>query len=213
MKPSSTRSCWLGGLTRKADERNIILSRPTAVCDCRVVLPICHEEIVAVGRHLDELSTAAGRSHLRPDAVAVRIAFSDARARSARRAAAFRRPVRFRKRIAGLVAARPIPMAPRKKHVLSVQLPSTETRSNGAVGSNPAAAVAGAATARRTSVAVASNAAGNAARSDGAAGRSDSRRRAGIQSRATRRCRNDRRRRSVRWIRRSRRCRRRAPCR
>jgi len=38
-----------GGLTRKADERNIILSRPTAVCDCRIVLPICHEEIVQWG--------------------------------------------------------------------------------------------------------------------------------------------------------------------
>jgi polysaccharide biosynthesis/export protein len=38
-----------GGLTRKADERNIILSRPTGVCDCRVVLPICHEEIVQWG--------------------------------------------------------------------------------------------------------------------------------------------------------------------
>jgi polysaccharide export outer membrane protein len=38
-----------GGLTRKADERNIILSRPTPVCDCRVVVPICHEEIVQWG--------------------------------------------------------------------------------------------------------------------------------------------------------------------
>lgn len=38
-----------GGLTRKADERNIILSRPTAVCDCRVVVPVCHEEIVQWG--------------------------------------------------------------------------------------------------------------------------------------------------------------------
>ena len=38
-----------GGLTRKADERNIILSRPTPVCDCRVVVPICHEHIVQWG--------------------------------------------------------------------------------------------------------------------------------------------------------------------
>jgi polysaccharide biosynthesis/export protein len=38
-----------GGLTRKADERNIILSRPTPVCDCRIVVPICHEEIVQWG--------------------------------------------------------------------------------------------------------------------------------------------------------------------
>lgn len=38
-----------GGLTRKADERNIILSRPTPVCDCRVVVPICHEAIVQWG--------------------------------------------------------------------------------------------------------------------------------------------------------------------
>lgn len=38
-----------GGLTRKADERNIILSRPTPVCDCRVVVPVCHEAIVQWG--------------------------------------------------------------------------------------------------------------------------------------------------------------------
>jgi len=38
-----------GGLTRKADERNIILSRPTPVCDCRIVVPVCHEEIVQWG--------------------------------------------------------------------------------------------------------------------------------------------------------------------
>jgi protein involved in polysaccharide export with SLBB domain len=38
-----------GGLTRKASERNIILSRPTPADGCRVVFPICYSQIVQLG--------------------------------------------------------------------------------------------------------------------------------------------------------------------
>ncbi len=38
-----------GGLTERASRRNIILSRPTAPPECRVVLPICYREIVQLG--------------------------------------------------------------------------------------------------------------------------------------------------------------------
>ncbi len=38
-----------GGLTDRALRNNIILSRPTAPCSCRIVLPICYNEIVQVG--------------------------------------------------------------------------------------------------------------------------------------------------------------------
>jgi protein involved in polysaccharide export with SLBB domain len=38
-----------GGLTDRASRRNIILSRPTKPAGCRVVLPICYNEIVQLG--------------------------------------------------------------------------------------------------------------------------------------------------------------------
>jgi protein involved in polysaccharide export with SLBB domain len=38
-----------GGLNDRASRRNIVLSRPTAPADCRIVLPICYREIVQVG--------------------------------------------------------------------------------------------------------------------------------------------------------------------
>jgi protein involved in polysaccharide export with SLBB domain len=38
-----------GGLTRRATEKNIILSRPTQPEGCRVVLPICYPQIVQLG--------------------------------------------------------------------------------------------------------------------------------------------------------------------
>ncbi|WP_439621357.1 polysaccharide biosynthesis/export family protein [Gemmata sp.] len=38
-----------GGLTRKASEQNIIVSRPTVPDGCRVVLPVCYTNIVQLG--------------------------------------------------------------------------------------------------------------------------------------------------------------------
>ncbi len=38
-----------GGLTRQADLKTIILSRPTPADGCRVVLPICYNQIVQLG--------------------------------------------------------------------------------------------------------------------------------------------------------------------
>ncbi|MDB5311060.1 MAG: hypothetical protein JWO38_5262 [Gemmataceae bacterium] len=38
-----------GGLTRKASEQNIVLSRPTPPDGCRVVLPVCYTNIVQLG--------------------------------------------------------------------------------------------------------------------------------------------------------------------
>jgi polysaccharide export outer membrane protein len=38
-----------GGLTRRASERRIILTRPTLRDDCRVVLPVCYPQIVQLG--------------------------------------------------------------------------------------------------------------------------------------------------------------------
>jgi polysaccharide export outer membrane protein len=38
-----------GGLTERASGQNIILSRPTVPEDCRVVIPICYDEIVQLG--------------------------------------------------------------------------------------------------------------------------------------------------------------------
>ncbi len=38
-----------GGLTNSASEKNIILSRPTAPCGCRVVLPVCYQQIIQLG--------------------------------------------------------------------------------------------------------------------------------------------------------------------
>ncbi|WP_419192513.1 polysaccharide biosynthesis/export family protein [Kolteria novifilia] len=38
-----------GGLNNKASRKNIILSRPTDPCGCRVVLPICYDNIFQLG--------------------------------------------------------------------------------------------------------------------------------------------------------------------
>ena len=38
-----------GGLTRKASEKNIVLSRPSEPCNCRKVYPICYPHIVQLG--------------------------------------------------------------------------------------------------------------------------------------------------------------------
>ena len=38
-----------GGLTKKASEQNIVLSRPTLPDGCRVVLPVCYTNIVQLG--------------------------------------------------------------------------------------------------------------------------------------------------------------------
>jgi protein involved in polysaccharide export with SLBB domain len=38
-----------GGLTDRASRDRVTLSRPTAPCNCRVVLPICYNEIVQIG--------------------------------------------------------------------------------------------------------------------------------------------------------------------
>ncbi len=38
-----------GGLSRQADDRNIIVSRPTQPDGCRVVLPVCYNQIVQLG--------------------------------------------------------------------------------------------------------------------------------------------------------------------
>jgi protein involved in polysaccharide export with SLBB domain len=38
-----------GGLTDRASHANIVLSRPTAPCSPRIVLPICYDEIVQLG--------------------------------------------------------------------------------------------------------------------------------------------------------------------
>jgi polysaccharide export outer membrane protein len=38
-----------GGLTDRASRERVTLSRPTAPCSCRVVLPICYNEIVQLG--------------------------------------------------------------------------------------------------------------------------------------------------------------------
>jgi protein involved in polysaccharide export with SLBB domain len=38
-----------GGLNTRASRTNIIVSRPTAPCDCRIVLPVCYPQIVQLG--------------------------------------------------------------------------------------------------------------------------------------------------------------------
>ncbi|MFL5330735.1 MAG: polysaccharide biosynthesis/export family protein [Gemmataceae bacterium] len=38
-----------GGITRRANEKAIILSRPSAPCNCRTVMPICYPRIVQLG--------------------------------------------------------------------------------------------------------------------------------------------------------------------
>lgn len=38
-----------GGITRRATTQKIILSRPTDPCGCRILLPICYDNIVQIG--------------------------------------------------------------------------------------------------------------------------------------------------------------------
>jgi polysaccharide export outer membrane protein len=49
-----------GGLNNRASRKNIILSRPTKPGECRVVLPICYEEIVQLGDTTTNYQIAAG---------------------------------------------------------------------------------------------------------------------------------------------------------
>jgi protein involved in polysaccharide export with SLBB domain len=49
-----------GGLTDRASRKNIILSRPTGPHDCRIVLPICYEEIVQLGDTTTNYQLRAG---------------------------------------------------------------------------------------------------------------------------------------------------------
>jgi protein involved in polysaccharide export with SLBB domain len=49
-----------GGLTDRASRRNIILSRPTRPDDCRVVLPVCYEQIVQLGDTTTNYQIAPG---------------------------------------------------------------------------------------------------------------------------------------------------------
>jgi protein involved in polysaccharide export with SLBB domain len=49
-----------GGLNNQASRRNIILSRPTAPGHCRVVLPVCYNEIVQLGDTSTNYQVAAG---------------------------------------------------------------------------------------------------------------------------------------------------------
>ena len=49
-----------GGLTDRAAHDQILLSRPTEPCSCRVVLPICWDEIVQIGDTATNYQIAAG---------------------------------------------------------------------------------------------------------------------------------------------------------
>ena len=49
-----------GGLTDRASRDRVTLSRPTAPCNCRVVLPICYNEIVQLGDTATNYQIAAG---------------------------------------------------------------------------------------------------------------------------------------------------------
>src|SRR5207253_1588994 len=49
-----------GGVTNRASLRGITLSRPTPPEGCRVVLPICYEEIVQIGDTSTNYQIAAG---------------------------------------------------------------------------------------------------------------------------------------------------------
>jgi protein involved in polysaccharide export with SLBB domain len=49
-----------GGLNSRASRKDIILSRPTRPDGCRVVLPICYEEIVQLGDTATNYQVAAG---------------------------------------------------------------------------------------------------------------------------------------------------------
>jgi polysaccharide export outer membrane protein len=49
-----------GGLTRRASEKNIILSRPTPPEGCRVVLPVCYPQVVQLGDTASNYQVMAG---------------------------------------------------------------------------------------------------------------------------------------------------------
>ena len=49
-----------GGLTRRASENNIILSRPTPPDSCRVVLPVCYPQVVQLGDTTTNFQVRAG---------------------------------------------------------------------------------------------------------------------------------------------------------
>ena len=49
-----------GGLTDRASRRSIILSRPTHPDGCRVVLPVCYDEIVQLGDTTTNYQIAPG---------------------------------------------------------------------------------------------------------------------------------------------------------
>jgi polysaccharide export outer membrane protein len=49
-----------GGLTDRASRSNIILSRPTSPNHCRVVLPVCYEEIIQLGDTTTNYQLAPG---------------------------------------------------------------------------------------------------------------------------------------------------------
>jgi polysaccharide biosynthesis/export protein len=49
-----------GGLTDRASRPNIILSRPTGPCSCRIVLPVCYDEIVQMGDTSTNYQVSAG---------------------------------------------------------------------------------------------------------------------------------------------------------
>jgi polysaccharide biosynthesis/export protein len=49
-----------GGITSNASPNNAILSRPTKSCDCRIVLPICYDNIVQLGDATTNYQLAPG---------------------------------------------------------------------------------------------------------------------------------------------------------
>jgi protein involved in polysaccharide export with SLBB domain len=49
-----------GGLTDRASRDNILLSRPTGPCSCRLVLPVCYNEIVQLGDTSTNYQVVAG---------------------------------------------------------------------------------------------------------------------------------------------------------
>jgi protein involved in polysaccharide export with SLBB domain len=49
-----------GGLNDRASHRNIVLSRPTSPAGCRVVLPVCYDEIVQLGDTTTNYQLAPG---------------------------------------------------------------------------------------------------------------------------------------------------------
>jgi protein involved in polysaccharide export with SLBB domain len=49
-----------GGLTDSAARGRVILARPTPACDCRIVLPVCYQEIVQLGDTTTNYQLAPG---------------------------------------------------------------------------------------------------------------------------------------------------------